>query len=250
MNIGIVILATNRYFPLGLRFIHKWRKYYRGNKNITFYLFTDRDPSDCIDTSDIVYTHSENENWVEGVNSKFINILKLKDVNEDYLFFFDADTNIVKDFTEEWFLGDKVGGQHFGDQDWMKNVKGYDRNPISSCYVPFDTKLHQMYYYGAFFGGLRDEMIDLCKEIYKRQQKNKKIGYEPGVNDESYLNREYHYNPPTKIVKCKDFAFVISDKGSINNIRDVKQDFSKQLALLKENYNKPFDIINAKIKLI
>lgn len=248
MNIGIVILATNRYFLLGLRFIHKWRKYYKGNENITFHLFTDINPCDYIDMKDVVYHYSTNKTWVEGANSKFHNILKLRDTKEDYLYFFDADTNIVKDFTEEWFLGDLVGGQHFGDQDWMKEIKSYDRYTESSCYIPNDTKYPQMYYYGAFFGGLRKEMIKLCEQIYKRQQENKNIGHEPPVNDESYLNREYHYNPPSKVVLCPDFDFVISDKGSIKEIRDVDIDFSKELSMIKNNYNKAFDIIKGEIK--
>lgn len=248
MNIGIVILATNRYFLLGLRFIHSWRRYYIGKQNITFYLFSDTDPKEYIDTSDIVYHYSTNKDWVEGANSKFKNILRLEEVKEDYLYFFDADTSINRYFTEDWFLGDLVGGQHFGDQDWMKEKKSYDRNPKSSCYIPEDTKRPEMYYYGAFFGGLRDEMIKLCREIYKRQKENKKIGYEPAVNDESYLNREYHYNPPTKVVMCPDFAFVISDKGSIENIRDTKQDFSRQLDMIKSKYNVPFDIINGELR--
>jgi hypothetical protein len=250
MNIGICILATNRYFLLGLRFIQKWRLHHKGDKNVTFYLFTDNDPSNYINTDDVVYVHSENSTWVEGVNSKFSNILKLKNVEEDYLFFFDADTNITKDFDESWFLGDRVGGQHFGDQDWMKQVKGYDRNPSSSAYVPYDTNLPQMYYYGAFFGGSKKEMLSLCRKILKAQEDNRKIGYEPGVNDESYLNREYHYNPPTKVVLCPDFSFVISDKGSIDNMRDVNADYSKELFLLKDNYNTPFDVIGGVIKFI
>ena len=248
MNIGIAILATNRYFLLGLRFIQKWRKHYVGKQDITFHLFTDTDPSEYIDMNDMVYHYSTNSSWVEGANSKFKNILRLENTQEDYLYFFDADTDIVKDFTEEWFLGDLVGGQHFGDQTWMKHRKDYDRNPKSACYIPTETRRPQMYYYGAFFGGLRGEMIKLCKEIYRRQQKNRKIGYEPPVNDESYLNREYHYCPPTKVVMCIDFPFVISDKGSIEEIRDVKRDFSKELNMLRDNYNKPFNIINGEIQ--
>ena len=250
MNIGVVVLATNRYFLLGLRFIHKWRKHYKGNKNITFYLFTDTEPSDYIDTSDVIHYYSTNETWVEGANSKFKNILRLQDVDEGYLYFFDADTNIQQDFTEDWFLGSVVGGQHFGDQDWMKHVKSYDRNPKSSCYIPQNTTRPQMYYYGAFFGGVKGEMMKLCKEIYRRQQKNREIQYEPPVNDESYLNREYHYAPPTKVVMCRDFPFIVSDKGSISEIRDVKTDFSKELNVIKQNYNVPFDLVSGEVKFI
>jgi hypothetical protein len=249
-NIGIVILATNVYILLGLRFIYKWRKYYKGNSNITFYLFTDIDPSKYIDTNDIIYHHSSNDNWVDGTNLKFVNILKLDNCNEDYLFYFDADTNINKDFTEEWFIGDRVGGQHFGDQSWMKEEKGYDRNPNSTAYVPYNTILPQMYYYGAFFGGKKDEMINFCQILREYQLKDKEINYEPGVNDESYINKEFHYNPPTKIVYSNNFIFDISDKGGLKDTRNTKGDYNNEMQEILKKYNQSFDIIHGNIKFI
>lgn len=250
MNIGICILATNRYFLLGLRFIHKWMIHYKGSSNITFYLFTDTDPTDYIDTNNIVHHYSFNEDWVSGANSKFENILKLREVEEDYLFFFDADTNINKPFTERWFIGSSVGGQHFGDQVWMKDNKDYDRNPESTAYVPYDTDLDQMYYYGAFFGGSKDHMISLCQTMFDNQLKNKEIGHEPIYNDESYLNKEYHYSPPRRIIPTEEFKFIISDKGSINKIRDVKSDFSSELIKLKTNKNRPFDLKDGMVEFL
>lgn len=250
MKIGICIVATNIYFLLGLRFIHKWRKYYKGNSEITFYLFTDRDPSEYIDTTDIQYIHSENECWVDGTNSKFENIIKLGATKEDYLFYFDADTNISKEFDENWFIGDMVGGQHFADQAWMKEKKGFDRNPKSQAYIPLETDLPQMYYYGAFFGGTKERMITFCKTLREYQKKDKKIGYEPGVNDESYINKEFHYNPPTKVVLCRDFKFDISDKGGLGETRNMKLDYNSHLEKIKNNYNQQYDISNGVISLI
>lgn len=248
-NIGICILATNIYFLLGLRFIHKWKKHYKGNKNITFYLFTDRNPNEYIDTTDIKYYNTTNKNWVDGTNLKFDSILKLKECKENYLFYFDADTNITKDFTEDWFIGDMVGGQHFADQSWMINEKGYDRNPNSAAYVPKDTNLKQIYFYGAFFGGTKTNMINFCQTLKQYQIKDKEIPYEPSVNDESYINREFHYNPPTKVVACKDFKFDISHKGGIEQIRNPKLQFKDKLDIIIKNYNKPFDIQNGLIQI-
>lgn len=250
MRIGICILATNIYFLLGLRFIHKWRKHYRGNSRITFYLFTDRDPSRYIETNDIKYIHSENDTWVDGTNSKFKNIIKLEETQEDYLFYFDADTNISKDFEEEWFIGDMVGGQHFADQSWMKEKKGFERYEKSTAYVPLDTDLPEMYYYGAFFGGTKNNMINFCKTLQEYQQQDKKINFEPGVNDESYINKEFHYNPPTKVVLCKDFVFNISDKGGLGETRNLQLDYTQHLQDIEKNRNKPFDIRNNEISFI
>ena len=249
-NIGICLLSTNIYFLLGLRFIHKWNKHYKGNSNITFYLFADRDPCLYLEKQNVVYIYSKNDSWVDGTNSKFTNIIKLKDTKEDNLYYFDADTNISKDFTDEWYLGDLVGGQHYADQDRMKNIKCFDRNPNSEAYVPLDTDLPETYYYGAFFGGTKDRVVDLCKTLYGYQQADKKINYEPSVNDESYINKEFHYNPPTKVVKSSDFEFDISDKGGLDNTRNTEICFNKELSIIEENKNKPFDIKKGEIFFI
>lgn len=238
-NIGIVVLATNAYFVLGIRFIKRFMQYYKGNCNITFYFFSDIDPKEYLpDNINYQYIYTTNNNWVDGTNLKFTSILTLENCDADYLFYFDADTNISKEFSEEWFLGDMVGGQHYADQCWMKENKGFDRNPKSKAYVPTNTDLPQMYYYGAFFGGNRKNIIEFCKTMQQYQLEDKKISYEPGVNDESYINCYFHYNPPTKVVLCKNFMFDISDKGGVGETRIMNLDVSEiKTNLLKKKNN-------------
>lgn len=240
-NIGIVILATNSYFVLGIRLVKRFMEYYKGNEHIKFYFFSDNNPIDYLPTNiDIEYIHTENTDWVDGTNLKFSSILSLENkFNSDYLFYFDADTNVSNDFTEEWFLGDMVGGQHYGDMGWMKDNKAFDRNPNSMAYVPVDTELKQMYFYGAFFGGTFENMISFCKTMREYQLKDKEINYEPGVNDESYINKYFHYNPPSKIVMCGDFKFDISDKGGIGETRrtDLNVDELKEELLANRDKN-------------
>lgn len=247
-NIGIVILATNAYFVLGIRLIKKFMYYYKGDSNITFYFFSDTNPKDYLpDSIDVVYTYTTNSNWVDGTNLKFSSILTINErLKSDYLFYFDADTNIGQDFTEQWFIGEMVGGQHFGDQDWMsldRDGKAYDRNIASKAYVPFNTPLPQMYYYGAFFGGTATNMIEFCKIMMFWQQEDKKIPYEPCVNDESYINAYFHFNPPSKVVATRDFAFMISDKGGIGETRNPNlntNELKKKLLACNGDLHCPF----------
>ena len=134
MKIGIVILATNSYFVLGVRFITKFMQYYKGKANITFYFFSNGDPKSYVPFSNVVWINTQHESWVEATNSKFKSIVSLVDKDEEYLYYFDADTSINKDFTEEWFIGDLVGGEHYCNR--YEGRKPYDRNPISKAYVP------------------------------------------------------------------------------------------------------------------
>lgn len=245
MKIGIVILATNAYFVLGIRFIKRFMQFYTGEKKIKFFFFSDCSPKDYLpDEYDVEYIHIVNHSWVDGTNLKFVSIIKLENCDANWLYYFDADTNLDKEFTEEWFLGDMAGGQHYGDQGWMLNNKGFDRNPRSKAYVPRDTKLPQMYFYGAFFGGNKEKMIAFCKLMRSYQLADREWGYEPGVNDESYINREFHFNPPEKIVLCKDFKFLISDKGGIGDPRFMNLDVSKIKEELLKHKNDNINIAN------
>jgi hypothetical protein len=244
-TIGIVIVATNAYFPLGIRFIKKFIHHYKGDKHIKFFFFSDESPIEYVpDHIDVDFINQTHTSWNEGTNSKFKNICDLEDkLNDvDYIYYFDADTNITKDFTEEWFLGDLVGGEHFGNRGWLAGCVGYDKNPISKAYVPKDTPLPCMYYYGAFFGGNTSRMLEFCKILHQNQLEDKKIPYEPGCNDESYINQYFHYNPPTLVVLNEQFMFNVSDKGGIGDTRVVTLNVHELKQTLLNHKNDLIDI--------
>jgi hypothetical protein len=241
-NIGIVILATNAYFVLGIRFIKKFMHHSKGDKQITFYFFSDTNPKPYLpDNINIEYYYEQHDNWVDGTNSKFKDIISLSDCKSDYLYYFDADTSVSKDFTEEWFLGNLVGGEHYGNRSFLSNGKGFDRFPQSKAYVPEDSQLSYTYHYGAFFGGKKDRVIEFCKTLREWQLEDKKIPYEPGVNDESYINTYFHFNPPYT-VSCENFMFDISDKGGLGETRDTSLNIDHHKKTLLENKDKLFNI--------
>lgn len=252
MKIGIVILATNAYFILGIRFIKRFLHYYRGTNTITFYFFSDDNPIPYL-SNDIncQYYHQQHSSWVAATNSKFQNIINIQNdlKNVDYIYYFDADTNINAPFTEEWFLGTMVGGEHYGNRTFLKNGVGFDKNPKSKAYVPENTVLPRTYYYGAFFGGSTDRVIEFCNILRNNQLEDKKIPYEPGVNDESYINQYFHFNPPSLTVPTENFKFLISDKGGIGETRNTSLNIENYKKILLDNPTRIFDIQNGKIIL-
>lgn len=249
-RIGIVILATNAYFVLGIRFIKKFVHHYTGDCEIKFYFFSDSDPTDYLQNGlNFEYLEVKHNSWVDATNDKFRSIICLSDCDSDYLYYFDADTSVSKNFTEEWFLGDLVGGEHYGNRSWLSNGAGFDRFEKSKAYVPLDSPLPYTYHYGAFFGGLRDRVIDFCKTLREWQIEDKKIPYEPGVNDESYINAYFHFNPPMT-VRCEDFSFEISHKGGIGETRDIGLDISSLKNIMLDYKNNIYDISNNIIVLV
>jgi hypothetical protein len=250
-KIGIVILATNAYFVLGIRFIKRFNHFYNGKKQVKFYFFSDEDPKEYIQENiDVSYHYDKHENWQDGTNSKFKNIVSIRDVIEkecEYVYYFDADTNINNEFNENWFLGNLVGGEHYGNRSWLKDGAGFDRNPISKAYVPLNSALPCTYYYGAFFGGKTYEVMSFCNTLIDYQIEDKKIGYEPGVNDESYINKYFHFNHPTYTVPSDKFQFAISDKGGIGETRDPNLDIEYHKKSILQNKYNLFNIVNNKV---
>jgi len=253
-RIGIVILATNAYFVLGIRFIKKFMYYYNGNSNIKFYFFSNEDPTDYLSNEiDITFIKTNHSDWLTATNSKFKNIISIQKQlsNEvDYVYYVDADTNIINKFNEDWFIGDLVGGEHFGNATFLSNGKRFDRNPISNAYVPEDSELLYTYYYGAFFGGKTLNTINFCKTLFKYQTEDQLKGYEPPVNDESYINAYFHYNPPTHTILSINFEFMVSDKGGLDDMRNPNLNISHVKTQILENKFKIFDLQNGNLKIL
>jgi len=220
--IGIIITATNNYFPLGLRFVHRYLRFSKQADETLFFFFSERDPSEYLkqhESTKVIWIKTEHSNWLEGVNNRFKNTVEfIFGKNVDYIYNIDSDTNFDKNFELPKING-IVAGEHFGNNSWMKDRKNYDRNPQSMAYIPVNTSLPQMYYLGAFWGGGVLKVKEMCATLYSWQLQDKKINYEPGVNDESYLNKYLHYNPPDYTILYKDFPMMISCKGGIENIR-------------------------------
>jgi len=132
----------------------------------------------------------------------------------------------------------------------LSDGRGFDRNPIGHSYVPTDCPLPYTYYYGAFFGGEKSKVMLFCEKLLEWQKKDQEIGYEPPVNDESYINTYFHFNPPAKTVKTEEFAFVISDKGGIGETRKINLDIEDLKRQARENKDKLYNISNGKLIVI
>lgn len=247
MKIGIAILCTNAYFPLGIRLAKRFNHFYKGDNELKFFLFTDKNPDEYLPKSvAFEWIELRNSNWVEGTNSKFTSILSLNDRDMDYVYYIDADTNILQDFGD-WFLGDLVGGQHYGDQTYMINDKPYERNPRSMAYIPKDTSLPQMYYYGAFWGGIKSKVMEFCRTMVEWQNKDREWGFNPVWDDESFSNKYFHYNPPTRIILTSEFPFIVSDKGGIGETRNTNLDVNSLKADLRKYRDMLIDIKDGKV---
>lgn len=214
--IHFACLATNKYRTLGVRLRDGLRTHFRGDFH--FHVFSDV-LSDQVH-ADTSFYYRSHANWVAAVNDKFPCVASLSLNPEDQVIFLDADTRVYRDISADDFTGELVAWQHFGDQTWMRHQKGFDRFAKSACFVPFDTPHPQMWFMGAIWGGRFGRVKRMLRELTAAQVANRRIGHEPGVNDESYLNHYFHYNPPTRVCPWpQGYPFIVSDKGGAECLR-------------------------------
>jgi len=199
-NIGIVVLATNKYFPLGLRLIKRWRYFYCGDNNFIFYFYSDKDPKDYIEN--VIWKRLEHDDlWFNIAIKKFNAVIDLHNKELDYIFCVDADTNIHKNFYDENFLEDLVAVEHFQNQKGMINDKPYDSNRMSNAYVSKDFLDNPIYYQTNFFGGNNINMHTMCFTCKRWGDEDLEKGYKPTWADEAYLNKYLNVNmKPKKIM--------------------------------------------------
>lgn len=257
-KIGIVIIATNTYFPLGIRLIKQIEHYYKTNKEIEFYFFSDTEPFEYINEKTKIKFYEEyHKNWVEGVGSKFKNIIKTIEENfsdfknDDYILFLDADTSINRIFYDSDFLEDIIACEHFGNETYMKDDKHFERNSNFQCHIPKNTKNEEIYVYGFVMGGVVPKFYEAMKKIKKMQDIDRSKNLEPRWNDESYWNHYIHYNKPKLLHKELDF-FNVSHKGGGLSTRSItkNREYYKTLEQLKKYKNKLIEIENKEVKIL
>jgi histo-blood group ABO system transferase len=220
MKIGLLIIGTNKYTQFLQRLITSADKHFLTDKDVTYFIFTNKDDFTIETNRNVVMVPVEHKPWpfmtlyrykIFTQNSDF-----LKDM--DYLYYCDADMLFVGDFGDE-ILGELVATQHPG----FYGRRGTpEHRPQSLAYVGPNEKMQ--YFAGGFNGGSKNGFLKMAKEI----DKNIDIDFNNGVvaiwHDESHMNRYFINNPPT-IILSPSYCY-----GELMNIP-----FEKKLLSLDKN---------------
>ncbi len=247
-NIAIVMVATNYYFPLGLRFINRWSNLYQGSLSTIFHFYSETDPSEYIDSSisNVVFHKMTTKNWSEADVSRIYEILKLEKYNYDYIYIFDADTNINYKFDDYLLNNEITAYEHY--------LKLFEEDPKNACY--FDVSNKDIYYQTCLLGGKAESIIRMCKTTLPWIEFDKKNKYIPKYIAEAYFNKYLHLNPPSYIIfNNKSHPFNMTDKGYKNKISGIESrpfanlsntQYNRILYNIKNNKKYLWNIVNHK----
>lgn len=195
-SVGLMCIATGKYFKFVQPFIESADKYFLDNNfDVTYYVFTDKDLH-LNSNRKIVIVPIEHKTFPFASMDRFKHFYNNKDLlnNEDYLYYCDVDCLFVNNISREIF-GDLVGVKHCG---YTNSLGPVENNP-NSCLYTIPTN-YKHYFGGGFSGGLANKYLDLSKWCMEMIDKDVANGIMPIWHDETAINRYFLDNEPNIIL--------------------------------------------------
>lgn len=196
-NIGLVVIATNKYITFVRPLLDSVRKHFLTNHKVTLFLFTDKLKDLVCSEPDVVTITQSHMAWPGSTLFRYniFNASKDKLKEMDYLFYSDADMLFVDTVGDE-ILGERVATIHPGFYNKSRNAFTYETRQESQAYVsPSDGS---RYYAGGFNGGTSSEFLKMCLVLSERIIGEFEKGFIAVWHDESHMNRYFIDNPPTR----------------------------------------------------
>lgn len=193
MKIGIIFIATGKYYRFAQGLVESFEEYFLNNHTKEYYIFTDNESPSFL-RSNVKYIKKLKEEWPYDSLRRFKSIYENRDEfkNLDYLFFCNANMKAVDYVNEEIIPKDDVKFSavvHPGYYLDSVNTLPYERNPNSLAYIPGGSGKH--YYQGCFYGGRSDSFIEMCRVLSNNVEIDLERGIIASVNDESHTNRYF-----------------------------------------------------------
>jgi histo-blood group ABO system transferase len=208
MNIGLIIVATNKYIEFVPQLIASVKRNFLTNHNVEIFLFTNQKFE-----GNVTVISTEHREWPWMTLGRYHLIQTLKDYpKKDYYYYIDADM-LVTDTVGDEILGNRVVAIH---GKFKKKPGNFDRNLKSLAYV--SPKITNPYFCGGFQGGKL--YLEDAEELAKRID----IDYNNDIialwHDESHWNR-YCLDYPPDVVLSHHYC---SQKEKDAKILIVKKD--------------------------
>lgn len=220
-NIGLLIIATNKYDVFVRPLVESAKKFLLKNHKVTYYIFTDSKKLDNLGDN-VILLDKGHEPWPLPTLHRYKTFVEHKEKlkKEDYLFYCDADMLFVDEVGDE-ILDDSVATIHPG----FNGGRGTpETNPLSLAYIGTEENL--IYYAGGFNGGTSENFLKMSETIDNNIEIDKKNGIIAVWHDESHMNRYFINNPPKKVL---DPSYCYPESWNLPN-------YTKKLLALNKNH--------------
>jgi len=192
MNIGFLVIATNKYIKFLNPLVDSINKYLLNDHKKTIFCFTnimDHEVSD-----NVIKIYQEHMSWPMPTLKRFEifnkNSEKYKDI--DILYYLDADMLINDYIGDEFLPGDKdlIAVIHPGYRRDL--LQSFERRIKSNAYVDYS---HYVYHCGGVQGGKKDAYLTACKILSNNILDDMSKDIIAIWHDESHWNKYLISNP-------------------------------------------------------
>lgn len=195
IKIAILYIATGRYTVFWEHFYRSAEKNLLSNCHKHYFVFTDSTVQ-LLGENTINVTRIEQQKlgWPYDTLMRFDMFLSIKNqlLAFDYVYFFNANTEIIQPITTDEFLPTEQEGLLFAHQPHMFHLTPskftYEANTNSTAYIP--PNQGKYYVTGALNGGTVKAYLQMCKRLSDNIHQDLKNSVIAIWHDESHLN---HY---------------------------------------------------------
>lgn len=207
MKIGILIICTGKYSVFFKSLYESCEKHFLKNHEKTYYVFTDDE--EITSNSNVVKINQNKLGWPFDTLKRFSIFNNSKEllINEDYLYFLNANMLCVQDVNEEIIPDEKndylTAVQHPGFYSQENYVFTYERNPKSNFYIPYGEGKY--YFQGCFIGGRTNEFLNMSEYLDKLIDEDLSNEIIPVWWDESAMN--WYFKEKNPLIIDRHYAY-------------------------------------------
>lgn len=192
MNIGLLLIATNKYIRFLNPLVDSVNKYFLPNHNITIFCFTNI--LDHKVSENVILISQDHMPWPLPTLRRYEIFYNHRDKfsNMDYLFYLDVDMMINDYIGDEFLPNDKnlLAVIHPGYRRDL--LQSFERRPQSKAFVDFH---HYVYHCGGVQGGKKDAYLRACQILSSNILDDMNRGIIAIWHDESHWNSYLVNNP-------------------------------------------------------
>lgn len=212
-KIAIIYLCVNGYDIFWKDFYISSEKYFLndlddGNKKYDkhYFLFTDK-TLPIIDNNKVHIIKTENLEWTMNVLLKFANILKIKDLIEDFDYIFEFNANYIfnKNINSKDFLPNALMNETFvaviDPNLYNKDKKTFphEEDPKSKAYI-INKNRKNTFFISCLMGGETKSFLSACEVMLKNTEQDLKYNIIVKQQDQSYWNHFLSNRPDIKVL--------------------------------------------------
>ena len=192
-KIGVLVIALGRYDSFWPELYKSCEKYFLPEWEKQYFVFTDNQNLKYKNKDNVTTFFQKKMGWPWDSMMRFEIFYRRKPMLEkcDYLFFLNINLIVKKEIGEEILPTEKndwlLVCTHSGYYNKPVNTFPYDRNPLSTAYIPYNVGKH--YAPGGFNGGRSAEFLEFCSVCAKNVRIDMKNNVIALWHDESHLNK-------------------------------------------------------------